>query len=63
MSPQLVEPLCSAKYTWDINKVIIINIIISIIIIIVTTKSIWWSEFSDVIAIVVEGSDQWTIFS
>ena len=64
LSPQLVEPLFLLKYTWDINKVIIINIIIiSSIIIIVITKSIWWSEFSDVIAIVVECSDQWTIFS
>jgi len=28
LSPQLVEPLFSAKYIWDINKVIIINIIV-----------------------------------
>ena len=27
LSPQLVEPLCSAKYIWDLNKVIIIVII------------------------------------
>ena len=28
LSPQLVEPLCSAKYTWDINEVMIIIIIL-----------------------------------
>ena len=28
LSPQLVEPLFSAKYTWDINKVIIVIIMI-----------------------------------
>ena len=44
LSPQLVEPQCSAKYTWDINKVIIIVVIIIIIIviiIIITRRQAW----------------------
>ena len=39
LSPQLVEPLCSAKYTWDINKVIII--------IIITNQNVYLGSFRD----------------
>ena len=42
LSPQLVEPLSSAKYSWDINKVIII-----IIKVMIMNQNVYLGSFRD----------------